>query len=142
MSGAADDGSGNYFRHEADIGVIGRGATVEEAFIDAARATFSIACGPVQIKPREGFKVEFEEPDLELALVVWLNALISEAQCRRLALSEFSLERAGAAWRGAARGETWHPGLDRGVEVKGATLTMLSVTRLDGQWEARCVVDV
>ena len=33
-------------------------------------------------------------------------------------------------------------GMERGVDVKGATLTMLSVAPTDGGWEARCVVDV
>ncbi|MDE2366260.1 MAG: archease, partial [Betaproteobacteria bacterium] len=32
--------------------------------------------------------------------------------------------------------------LERGVEVKGATLTMLSVKQAGAIWEARCVVDV
>jgi SHS2 domain-containing protein len=32
--------------------------------------------------------------------------------------------------------------MERGTEVKGATLTMLSVRRADGGWEARCVIDV
>jgi SHS2 domain-containing protein len=32
--------------------------------------------------------------------------------------------------------------MERGVEVKGATLTMLSVKQVEAGWEARCVVDV
>jgi len=44
--------------------------------------------------------------------------------------------------RGGASGEPWRPGLERGVEVKGATLTALVVKRDEKGWEARCVVDV
>jgi protein archease len=44
--------------------------------------------------------------------------------------------------RGSAEGEPWRAGLERGVEVKGATLTGLEVKQRDGIWEARCVVDV
>ena len=48
----------------------------------------------------------------------------------------------GAHWHGVARGERWRDELARGTEVKGATLTALSVRHSDAGWEARCVVDV
>ena len=44
-------------------------------------------------------------------------------------------------WRGGARASPG-AGLERGVEVKGATLTMLRVSEDVAGWEARCVVDV
>jgi protein archease len=55
----------------------------------------------------------------------------------------FELSRDGSRWTGRAWGETWRADLERGTEVKGATLTMLSVRQSAGAgWEARCVVDV
>jgi hypothetical protein len=36
------------------------------------------------------------------------------------------LEHTGSRWRGSGWGEPWHRDLERGVEVKGATLTMLA----------------
>ena len=131
-----------YFAHDADIGIAGRGATVEEAFVNAARAMFAITCDLGAVRPIQAFDLEFEEEDLDMALVTWLNLLLPEARWRGLALSDFSLERSGADWRGRARGEPWRPELERGVEVKGATLTMLSVRQMDDRWEACCVVDV
>ena len=86
--------------------------------------------------------VSFEEEDEELALVLWLNALLAEARVNGLALGRFQLSRKGAAWTGEAWGEPWRDGIERGVEVKGATLTMLSVKRERDEWVARCVVDV
>lgn len=140
--GASLDANAGYFAHDADIGVVGRGATVEEAFANCARAVFAISASPAAVQEVEQFEVEFEEDDLELALVTWLNLLLPEARCRGLALCRFALERDGHRWHGAAWGEPWRPGIERGVEVKGATLTMLSVRQADGAWEARCVVDV
>jgi SHS2 domain-containing protein len=139
---ASLDASAGYFAHDADIGVVGRGATVEEAFVNCARAVFAISADPSAIRPNERLDISFEEEDLELALVTWLNLLLPEARCRGLALGRFALERDGQRWHGAAWGERWRPGIERGVEVKGATLTMLSVRQADGAWEARCVVDV
>lgn len=131
-----------YFGHDADIGIIGRGASVEEAFETAAAAMFSIMTDLAGVRAARGVKIEFEEADTELALVTWLNALLAAAREHGMVFAVFHLERDGAVWRGSATGESWRDGLERGVEVKGATLTMLSVRQAQAGWEARCVVDV
>lgn len=130
------------FDHDADIGIIGHGATIDDAFVAAAEAMFGVMVDLDRVRPVEAVPVSFEERDLELALVRWLNALIGEASARRLAFGRFTLEHRNGEWRGEARGEPWRPELDRGVEVKGATLTMLSVSQDETGWDARCVVDV
>jgi len=132
----------DYFEHDADVGVCGKGATVADAFAGAARAMFAIQTDLDSVQHRERIEVEFEEGDTELALVRWLNALLAASCERGLAFGEFGLAREGELWRGWAEGERWRDGLARGTEVKGATLTMLSVLRSDAGWEARCVVDV
>lgn len=132
----------SYFEHDADIGVVGRGATLEAAFEAAARATFAIMTEIGQVRALESVAIEFEEADEELALVRWLNQLIGSAREHGVVFGRFWLEHDGVRWRGGASGETWRAELERGVEVKGATLTMLSVRRANGVWEARCVVDV
>lgn len=131
-----------YFDHDADIGVIGRGDRLDTAFESAAAATFALMADLASVQPEEGFAVEFEEEDIELALVTWLNLLLGEARRRELALCEFHLRRDGTHWRGSARGQRWHEGIERGTEVKGATLTALRVSRGPDGVEARCVVDV
>ena len=131
-----------YFDHEADVGVLGRGTTLEEAFEAAAEATFAVMGDVRAARPLEELDLSFEEPDQELALVRWLNGLLAEARARTLMLCEFHLRREGSRWSGRARGEPWSDRLERGVEVKGATLTALSVRSLDDGWEAGCVVDV
>ena len=131
-----------YFDHDADTGVIGCGETVAEAFVQAAEATFALMCDTDAVQPVERVDLEFTEADTELALVTWLNLLLAHANARGLALGRFALARDGDCWRGSARGERWHPGLERGTQVKGATLTALKVARSGDGWEARCVVDL
>jgi SHS2 domain-containing protein len=131
-----------YFEHGADIGVIGRGATVEEAFAQAARAMFAIMVDIDDVQPLDAIEVEFDEDDVELALVRWLNGLLAQAREYGLVLSDFTVPRNGDRWHGTARGERWRDDLARGTEVKGATLTALAVRQVDGRWDARCVVDV
>lgn len=131
-----------YFDHEADIGIVGRGSSPEAALEAAARATFAIMLDLDAVRPTTRVQFELVESDPELALVAWLNRLLGEARAAGLALGRFSLRRAGDRWSGQAWGEPWRADLERGTEVKGATLTMLSVRPADDGWEARCVVDV
>ncbi len=131
-----------YFEHDADMGIVGRGERIEEAFEHAATAMFAMMADPAQIRPQASVAIEFEEADAELALVTWLNLLLGEARSRALIFGRFRLRRDGDRWSGTAEGEPWRDGLERGVEVKGATLTGLAVTQQDGIWDARCVVDV
>lgn len=131
-----------YFDHDADIGIIGKGTTLEEAFVAAAEAMFAIMAEtlPERLEVEIGF--EFEEKDTEFALVQWLNTLIAYAQSRAVIPGKFELRREGDMWHAHAWGTPWNPQIKRGVEVKGATLTMLSVEEKEGVWEARCIVDV
>jgi SHS2 domain-containing protein len=131
-----------YFDHDADVGIYGRGVSAEAAFIAAAESTFDLMTDISLIQPSEHVDVDFEEPELDFALVTWLNALLALAHERGLALGRFELQRSGTHWRGAAWGEPWREDLPRGVDVKGATLTALSVFATSDGWEARCVVDV
>jgi SHS2 domain-containing protein len=131
-----------YFEHDADMGIVGRGARIEEAFENAATAVFAMMTDLRQVASNEKVDIEFEETETEFALVTWLNLLLGRARSRALIFGRFSLRRDGAHWNGTAEGEPWRAELERGVEVKGATLTGLAVTQQDGLWEARCVVDV
>jgi len=132
----------DYFDHEADIGIIGKGNTIEEAFVSGAEAMFAIMSELTTVKLVQEIQFDFEENDDELAFVEWLNMLIAFAREKGLQLAKFECRRDEAHWYGKAWGDRWENCLDRGTEVKGATLTSLNVLQRDGQWQARCVVDV
>jgi protein archease len=133
-----------HFEHGADIGVRGRGASAEEAFEEAARAMTAVIADPSSVKERLEVAIACENPDLELLLADWLNALVFEMATRRLLFSRFRVR----IRHGALRGLAWGEPVDRArheptVEVKGATYTSLRVAREeDGTWVAQCVVDV
>lgn len=137
-------GSFSYFGHDADIGIVGRGPTLERSFESAAEATFAIMVDPQSVRREsQEVSISFMEDDVELALARWLNALLGAAREKGVALRRFSLAREGPRWSGRAWGEPWRADMERGTEVKGATLTMLSVGQAGGTgWEARCVIDV
>jgi len=135
-------GDNEYFEHDADIGVVGRGVTLEEAFESAASATFAVMADLSAVRPERSVTLDFEEADIEIALVRWLNLLLGLSHEQGLVFSRFWVERDGVHWRGGASGEPWRRDLERGTEVKGATLTMLQVKQERDGWRARCVVDV
>ena len=87
-------------------------------------------------------KIDGGELPVEIALVRWLNLLLGLSHEHGLVFSRFWIERDGVNWRGGASGEPWRRDLERGTEVKGATLTMLQVREERDGWRARCVVDV
>lgn len=131
------------FDHGADIGVQGEGGTIEEAFAGAARAMFSIMVDLRNVEPRDAVAVSCDATDPELLLVAWLNALLAEADIRGMVFCEFEVRIGDGGLTGTARGERFDALRHvPGVEVKGATLTELSVAQEDGVWRARTVVDV
>ena len=131
------------FDHEADIGIRGFGATIAEAFENAAVALYSVMVNVQRVRPKERRIVKVSAPDRELLLVEWLNALLSQSDIDRMVFSKFEVKINGTSLTGMAWGEK----LDRErhqahVEVKGATYHMLSVQERDNGYVAQCVVDV
>jgi len=132
----------SYFDHDADIGIIGRGKTLEESFEDAAYAMFALMSDLSLVKETQTWHFEFEEDDIELAFVTWLNLLLALSNASESIFSRFEIKKSGSHWQGHAWGEAWREDLIRGIDVKGATLSMLSVKQENGIWQAQCIVDV
>lgn len=133
-----------HFPHEADIGVRGYGATLEQAFEQAALALTAVIIDPAIVAPRDAIRLTCEAPDAELLLVDWLNALIYEMATRNMLFCRFEVQvedgrLMAQAWGEALDVARHHPA----VEVKGATYTELKVAQDPaGDWLAQCVVDV
>ena len=133
-----------HFSHSADIGVRGIGPTKAAAFEEAAIALTSVITDADSVAPAQSITVHCADPDDDILLLDWLNALVFEMATRRMLFGRFGVEIEGAKLSGTAAGETVDPARHRpAVEVKGATFTELLVRQeADGQWVAQCVVDV
>jgi SHS2 domain-containing protein len=130
--------------HDADIGVRGRGATLAEAFAQAAVALTAVVTDPVAVLEKVSVEVACEAAEPESLLFEWLNALVFEMATRDLLFARFEVAIEGGHLRARAFGEPVDVDRHRpAVEVKGATMTGLRVAREpDGEWIAQCVVDV
>jgi SHS2 domain-containing protein len=133
-----------HFAHGADLGVRGRGQTLEEAFAAAALAVTAAVTDPAVVRPVD--TVEFDCPgtEPELLLYDFLNALIFTMATRRSLYGACEVRIDAAGVHARLHGEP----VDRArhtpaVEPKGATLTCLRVARApDGEWRAECVIDI
>jgi len=65
------------FPHGADVGVRGWGATLEQAFEQAALALTGVLTD-AGIENQTSVEVECDAPDVAVLLVEWLNAIIYE----------------------------------------------------------------
>lgn len=137
-------GSWEHFRHGADIGVRGFGATREEAFEQAALAMAAVMADPIRVAERDTVTVTVRAPDDELLLVEWLDAIVYEVATGRRLFRRFEVDAVPGGLVGRLFGEPIDVPRHRpALEVKGATVTELAVGRLaDGRWRAQCVVDV
>jgi SHS2 domain-containing protein len=133
-----------HFDHGADIGIWGRGETLEDAFTQAALALTAVITDPAKVAPKTMIELDCEASDNELLFVDWLNALIYEMAKRRMLFSRFEVHIQG----NRLHAHVWGESIDiekhqPTVEVKGATYTALQVYQDgDGTWHARTVVDV
>ena len=128
----------------ADIGVRGRGRTLEEAFEQVAMAMTAVITEPERIQPQQEIKISCTAPDQELLLVDWLNALVYEMATRKMLFSRFEITLQEQQLTGRAWGEKIDISRHQPtVEIKGATYTELKLAQeADGSWLAQCVVDV
>jgi SHS2 domain-containing protein len=133
-----------HFSHGSDIGVRGFGRSVEEAFEQAAIALTAVVADIAMVNGKESVEVRCDAPDLELLLVIWLNAVIYEMAVRRMLFNRFRVAMSGCSLTGTLVGEKADPERHEiAVEAKGATVTALKVERdQNGEWLAQCVIDV
>jgi SHS2 domain-containing protein len=132
-----------HFPHDADVGVRGWGATIAEAFEQAAYALTAIITD-ANVAALTSVEVNCEAPDVELLLVEWLNAVIYEIAVRNMIFGRFKVTINDTRLQGTMWGEP----IDQArhapaCEPKGATYTALRVAQeADGTWSAACIIDV
>ena len=122
-----------HFPHEADVGVRGLGATLEEAFEQAALALTAVLTDLAAVNSRAMIRLSCEAPDIELLFADWLNALVYEMVTRNMLFSRFEVHLQGnrltaKVWGEALDVARHHPA----AEVKGATYTALKVVEQAG----------
>ena len=136
------------FKHGSDIGVRGRGSSLNTAFEQAALALTNVITAPILVKPLKERTIVIDAPNVDILLIDWLNAIIYEMATAKMLFSEYKLtiesRENGLHLQANLKGEN----IDRArhqpaVEPKGATFAELKVEKLsEDHWQAQCIIDV
>lgn len=129
--------------HTADTGVVAYGATLEEAFANAARGMFSIMVDLDQVGPVEPREVSVEASDPELLLAEWLSELLFLFETEYMVFSRFEVQfPAQGRLQATAWGEPINPERHSiGTGIKAVTHHMLRLEHQDG-YRATVIFDV
>lgn len=132
-----------HFSHDADVGLVGIGPSKAEAFRQAALALTAVVTEPARVRTSQPVELVCRAAGDDLLLVEWLDALIYEMSVRSMLFGDFAVRIADGELQATAFGEPVDAARhEPAVEIKGTTLTALSVTPVPGGWRAQCVVDV
>lgn len=134
-----------YKDHEADVGIVGIGSTLGEAFEEGAKAVFNIMVDIEKVEPKQEISVECSATGLPELFVEWLNELLSRKDLDGLMFSKFEVDV--DLEKTTLSGKAWGEPLDKEkhgvkIEVKGATYSGLKYEEKEGKHYLQCVVDV
>ncbi len=130
--------------HTADIGLRAWGATLKEAFENAATALVAVMVELEDIEPTVTYPIAAAGEDDESLLVNWLSEVLYYVDARRVVLRRFHVAQFGD---GRAAGQAWGEPRDPDrhrpkVIVKGVTYHQLKITRRAEGCEVQVFLDI
>jgi SHS2 domain-containing protein len=131
--------------HPSDVGILARGATRDEALIEASKGLVSILTDPADFHPLEERYFSAAGVDAAAQIVNWLNEILFFFDTEGMVFVDFAVDSWTASEiTGRARGERFD--VDRHefrTAVKAATYHQFESHSIeDGGWELRIFVDV
>src|SRR3990170_3470346 len=133
------------FEHTAEAGIIARGATLAEAFANAAEGMYALMLDLDSVEEREMREVAPEGESLEGLLIDWLLELVFMTETQDLVFRRFEVEELSETrLRGRAWGERFDPERHRtnNVMVKAVTRHLLQIEREDGGYRVQVLFDI
>jgi SHS2 domain-containing protein len=137
-----------FLEHTADVYVTAYGCSMEEAFENAALATFEVMTDTDKVEAEVKEDVELEAHDAEALLYDWIEELLFLFDTKVHLYSKFKVERIeeteeGFTLKAAVWGEAFdakkHP---QKIGVKAITYHRMEIFREKDQYIVRFVLDV
>ena len=131
--------------HTAEAGIISRGATLADAFANAAEGMYALMLDLDGIEEREVRDVAVEDENHEALLTRWLLELLFLTETEDLVFRRFVVdELADRRLHGRAWGERFDPGRHRtnNVMVKAVTHYLLEIERENGGYRVQVLFDI
>lgn len=133
------------FEHTSEAGIIARGATLAEAFANAAEGMYALQVELADVREREERRVELEREGAEELLVDWLLELVFLTDTEGLVFRRFEVEElSGTRLRARAWGEPFDPERHRSHQavVKAITRHLLEIAPEDGGYRVQVLFDI
>ena len=137
-----------FLEHTADIYVAAYGSTLEEAFENAASATFEAMTDVAKVEPRIEDAAEVEGSDEHALLYNWLEELLIKFDLTNNLYSRFSIQRIertsdGLKLKAKLWGEPFDPVKHpQKVGVKAVTYHRMEITRKPDTATVKFILDV
>ena len=136
-----------YLPHPADVCFRAYGATLEEAFEQAAYAMFHVIIDTAALNPERSVDIKLESVGLDNLLYDYLSELLYLFEVEEIVFSQFrvnSIEKTDGSYilHGKASGENID--LERHcfeTEVKAVTYHQLKVTKEKGGYNVHVIID-
>ncbi len=137
-----------FLEHTADVYIAAYGKTLEEAFENAALATFEAMTDTGKIAPKLEETAEVEGFDEKALLYNWLETLLVKFETTESLYSKFkitSLERTGEGYRLKAKicGEKFDPAKHPSkVGVKAVTYHLMEIVKKPREVAVKFILDI
>ncbi len=137
-----------FLEHTADAYVAAYGKTLEEAFENAAYATFEVMTEAEKIEPKVEENVEVEGYDEQALLYNWLEALLIRFDTTgrlysRFKISKIEKTKEGFLLKARISGETYDPEKHpQKVGIKAVTYHRMEITKKPEQVTIQFILDI
>jgi SHS2 domain-containing protein len=137
-----------FLEHTADAYVAAYGKTLEEAFENAAYATFEVMTEAEKIEPKVEENVEVEGFDEQALLYNWLETLLIRFDTAGRLYSRFRIDkiektREGYQLKAKIWGETYNPEKHpQKVGIKAVTYHRMEIVKKPEQVTIRFILDI
>ncbi len=134
--------------HTADIYIVAYGATLEEAFENAALATFEAMTNTKEITPEHEEKVRVEGYDEKALLYNWIETLLVKFEVTENLYSKFkiqNIQKTNAAYllKATIQGEKFDPTKhSQRVGVKAVTYHQMEIKKTPNKTTVKFILDV
>jgi SHS2 domain-containing protein len=135
-----------YLEHEADVGILAIGNTLEEAFSEGAKAMFGVMVDIKGVEAKKEIEIECNAKDIPSLFVEWLNELVHKRDTEDMFFSKFKIEiekNDGYKLIGKAIGEKIDlKKHEVKTEVKAATYSGLKYEEKGNKHQLQCILDI
>jgi len=137
-----------FLEHTADVYVVAHGKTLEEAFENAALATFEIMTDTAKVEPKVEDEIEVEGYDEQALLYNWLEMLIVKFEITENLYSRFKIfpikkNLEGLNLKAKIWGETFNPNKHtQKAGVKAITYHQMEILKKPKDVTVKFILDI